>query len=158
MKKFTEVINIEVPVQSIAELLLNNLHPDFRHKEIVAESIVGRMMNDNSLGYLYNALNGYPCNIDFEVGDEVYSEQSNLRVYGYWTAESIERNDTVMEAIYAGRVVEINPYKNAKLRIEFEVPNKKGGFDTKSEWVNHKYWNRRVLVEKDPTDLYNAEL
>ena len=153
MKKFTEVISIEVPVQSIADLLLSNMHPDFAHKEIVAESIVGRMMTDNSLSYLYNALNGYPCSIDFNVGDEVYSEFDRLTVYGYWTPESIERNDTVLGTITAARVVEINPYKNAKLRIEFYVPNKKGGQDIKSEWVKHTNWNRRVVVEKDPTDL-----
>ena len=141
MKKFNQVISIEVPVQSIADLLLNNLHPDFQHKEIVAEAIVGRMMSDNSLGYLYNSLNGYPCNIDFQVGDEVSSEMG-LRIYGYWTPESIEKNDTVYGNVVNARVIEIDPYRDSKLKIEFYVPNKKGEYDTRKEWVNHTQWNR----------------
>lgn len=141
MKKFTETISIEVPVQSIADLLLSNMHPDFAHKENVAEAIVGRMMNDNSLTYLYNALNGYPCSVDFQIGDVIKSEKG-FYTWGYWTEESIEANDTVQGFVNVGKIVEINPYKNAKLKIEFNVPNKKGGHDVRYEWVKHTDWSR----------------
>jgi hypothetical protein len=145
MKKFTEVISIEVPVQSIADLLLDNMHPDFQHKELVTEAIVGRMMADGSLSFLYNSLNGYPCNVDFQVGDLVRS-QNGFQVYGYWTPESIEKNDSVYGYVYNAEVVEINPYSNEKLRIKYEIPNKNGSFDTSVKWVKHTAWNR-VAVE-----------
>lgn len=148
MKKFTETISIEVPVQSIADLLLSNMHPDFAHKENVAEAIVGRMMNDNSLTYLYNALNGYPCSVDFQIGDVITSEKG-VYTWGYWTDESIEANDTVQGKVTIGKIVEINPYKNAKLKIEFNVPNKKGGHDVRYEWVKHTDWNRKNIYEHE---------
>ena len=141
MKKFNQVISIEVPVDSIAQLLLDNLNPEFKHRELVAEAIVGRMMNDKSLTFLYNSLNGYTCDIDFCVGDVVCTTPGNLRVYGYFTPESIEKNDTIYGDILEGVVIEINPYANEKIKIEYKVPNKKGEFDTKTQWVNHLNWN-----------------
>ena len=145
MKKFNQSISIEISVDSIADLLLNNLHPDFKHKEIVAEAIIGRMMNDNSLGYLYNSLNGYPCNIDFQVGDELSSE-IGFKAYGYWTPESIERNDTVHGMVKFATVVGIDIYRDNKLEIQYLVPNKKGGMDTCSVWAKHTAWNKLLPV------------
>jgi hypothetical protein len=151
MKKFNQSISIEISVDSIADLLLNNLHPDFKHKEIAAEAIVGRMMNDNSLGYLYNSLNGFPCNVDFQVGDELFSE-IGIREYGFWTTESIERDDSIYGTINFVTVVDIDIYMDSKLKIQFQVPNKKGGMDNRVQWVKHTAWNKvlPVPVEKEP--------
>jgi len=145
MKKFNQSISIEISVDSIANLLLNNLHPDFKHKEIVAESIVGRMMNDHSLSYLYNSLNGFPCNVDFQVGDELYSE-NGIREYGFWTPESIEKNDSVHGTINFVTVVDIDIYRDSKLKIQFQIPNKKGEMINHVQWVNHTAWNKLIPV------------
>lgn len=143
MKKFNEVITVEVSVDSIAEMLLTNLNGDFKHRELVAEAIVGRMKNDNSLGYLYNSLNGYSSEIDFQVGDVVGTSEP-LREYGYWTPESIEKNDTVRGDVSSAVIVDINPYSNDKLFIKYQVPNKSGSFDFRTKWVNHRSWNKTV--------------
>jgi hypothetical protein len=145
MKNFNKVITVEVSVDSIANMLLDSMSADFKHKELVAEAIVGRMMNDNSLGYLYNSLNGYPTTIDFQIGDEV-SSNSGFRSYGYWTPESIEKNDSCYGYVKSGKIVEINEYGDQKLRIEYQFPNKKGEMDTNTQWVKHTDWNR-VVVE-----------
>jgi len=142
MKKFNQVISIEVPVDSIANLLLNNLHPDFQHKEIVAESIVGRMMNDNSLGYLYNSLNGFPTTIDFEIGDKIATTGKGISHYAYWTPESIEKKSTVHGYITEGKVIGIDPYSDKKLKIEFLAPDREGNLKTQIEYVSHTDWNR----------------
>ena len=144
MKKFNQVISIEVPVQSIADLLLSNLHPDFQHKEIVAEAIVGRMMNDNSLGYLYNSLNGFPLTLDFEIGDKISTQGSGFAHYAYWTEETIEKRSTVHNYITEGTVVYIDPYKDKKLKIEFFAPDREGNMKPQTEWVKHTDWNRSV--------------
>lgn len=141
MKQFNEVISVEVPVQAIANMLLDSMSPEFKHREIVTEAIVGRMMADNSLTFLYNSLNGYPCNIDFQVGDNV-KNNNGFQVYGYWTAESIEQNNSVYGYIYDALVLEIDVYRDDKLRIEYKIPNKKGGFDTNTRWVKHAAWNK----------------
>jgi hypothetical protein len=101
------------------------------------------MLADNSLSFLYNSLNGYPCNIDFQVGDVVNSN-NGFQVYGYWTPESIEQNSIVYGYITEGEVVEINPYSNEKLLVKYKVPNKKGDFDINTRWVKHTNWNKRI--------------
>jgi len=152
MKKFNEVISIQVPVDSIAQKLLDAVNVDFKHREILAEAIVGRMMNDGSLSYLYNSLNGYPCNIDFEIGDELYSNKG-LRVYGYFTPESIEKNSSVYGTIQSGRVIAIDPYRDNKLQIQYYVPNKKGEYDTDTQWVSHTDWNKIPTMETVEADF-----
>jgi len=145
MKNFNQVITVQVSVNSIAQQLLDTMSPDFKHRELVTESIIGRMFNDGSLSYLYNSLNGYSASIDFQIGDEV-SSADGFRTYGYWTPESIEKGDTCLGYVKSGRVVEINEYSDKKIKIECQVPNKKGGFDVNTQWVNHLDWNR-VVVE-----------
>lgn len=156
MKKFSQVISIEVPVQSIADLLLNNLHPDFKHKEIVAEAIVGRMMNDNSLGYLYNSLNGYHCNIDFEVGDFITTSGNGLSHYACWTPESLEKRSTVHGYITEGKVININPYSDKKLEIEFLAPDRNGDMKPQTEWIKHTNWNRVNTTVTIQEDVFGA--
>jgi hypothetical protein len=143
MKKFNQVISIEVSVDSIAEMLLENLHPDFLHRELVAEAIVGRMLNDNSLGYLYNSLNGFPITVDFEIGDSVATSGTGINHYAYWTPESIERRSTVNGYITEATVVEINPYKDRKLKVQFLAPDRESHMKPQTEWVKHTDWNRR---------------
>lgn len=141
MKQFNQVITVEVPVNAIANQLLESMYPDFKHKELVTEAIIGRMMNDGSLSYLYNSLNGYPCNIDFQVGDEV-SSREGFRTYGYWTPESIEQNNSCYGSVKSGTIVEINEYSDKKLCILYSVPNKDGSFSTNTQWVKHTEWNK----------------
>ena len=141
MKKFNQVISIEVAVDTIADLLLANMNPDFKHKEIVAEAIVGRMMNDSSLSFLYNSLNGYPCTIDFKVDDEIKAVKP-MRIYGFWTPESIANNDSCYGDVLDAKIIEINVYSNQKLNIEYLVPDKKGVMQKQTKWVNHTEWNK----------------
>jgi hypothetical protein len=143
MKNFNKVITVEVSVDSIANLLLDSMSTEFKHRESVVESIVGRMMNDGSLSYLYNSLNGYSSAIDFQVGD-VVSSINGFRTYAYWTQESIDSNNTVYGSVYEGRIVEINEFADKKIRLEYTVPNKKGGFDTNTQWLSHTEWNKVV--------------
>lgn len=149
MKKFNQVISVEISVDSISELLCNSLSADFKHKEIVAESIVGRMLHDGSLGYLYNSLNGYPCEIDFKEGDEVSSDKY-ISVYGYW-----ENGNKSYKEINQGIVKKINPYSDKKLMISYLVPNKAGELIEESEWVKHTDWNK---IAKFPMDVEASNL
>lgn len=71
MQKFTEVIKVEVEVESIHQQLLSTFPEDYKHKEILAHAIIGSSLSANKLGFIYNALNGYSSEIDFNVGDEI---------------------------------------------------------------------------------------
>lgn len=141
MKKFNQVISVEVEVDTIADLLLSNMNPECKHSELVVESIVGRLLENNSIGYLYNSLNGYSSDINFQVGDNIASDEG-ISVWGYFTPESIENNSSVRGKIKEAVVVAVNKYADLKLKVEYKIPQKTGESKKESEWVSHKYWNK----------------
>jgi hypothetical protein len=142
MKQFNKVITVEVSVDTIANQLLDSMSMDFKHRELVAESIIGRMLNDNSLTFLYNSLNGYACDINFEKGDDLCANDGGFSEYGYWTPESIEQNNSVMQYIKSVQVVEVDVYRDNKLLVEYYVPNKEGINVRNTKWVNHTRWSK----------------
>lgn len=141
MKKFNKVITVEMEVDFIAGMLLESLRPELAHRELICETIVGRMLNDGSLSYLHNSLAGYPHEINFKVGDVVRNEKSEVSTYGFWTAESIQGKNTVRKTITEATIAEINIYSDKKLRIVYEVPDSSGGTETRTQWVRHTDWN-----------------
>ena len=138
MKKFNKTITIEIPVDQIANQLLGVLNPEFKHRELVTEAIIGRMLNDHSLGYLYNSINGFDSSVDFRIGDTICSEKG-LKVFGYWNPES---DQDEYGYVKTATVISIDPYRNEKICIEFQVPSKNGPMIKDNTWVNHTEWNK----------------
>ena len=88
---------------------------------------------------------------DFKIGEEICTDRP-LRVWGYWTLESIANNSTVQGNVNSARIIEIDEYANEKLLIEFEVPANKEGVTKKiTQWVRHTDW-RVVLISPKGTD------
>lgn len=138
MKKFNQVITVEVSVDSIAEQLLKTMNPEFAHAEMLTEAIIGTSLDKGTVGYIYNSLNGYTNDIDFKIGDSITcSEQT----YGYIQNLADENNTTFTEKrmpIGECKVIEINVYRNDKLLVEFSKLNSKGESVKAQSWVNHK--------------------
>ena len=136
MKKFNQVITVEVSVDNIAQQLLKTINPEFQHAEMLAETIIGTSLDKGTIGFLYNSLNGYTNDIDFQIGQEVTCTEQN---YGY--VPDSEDNTTYTEkrmSIGECKVIEINVYGQRKLHVEFSVLNSKGEPITKKVWVDHK--------------------
>lgn len=136
MKKFNQVITVEVSVDSIAEQLLKTMNPEFQHAEMLTEAIIGTALDKGTVGYIYNSLNGYTNDIDFKVGDVITCTE---QTYGY--VPDSEDNTTYTEKrmpIGECKVIEINVYRDDKLLVEFSKRNSKGEFTTKQTWVYHK--------------------
>ena len=142
MKNFNQEIQVTVAVDTIAEMLLNSFAPDAKHREIIAEAIVGRMLSSDKagLGFLYNSLNGYPCTVNFKVGDEVMLKDH--RAYAYWTPKSIEEKSSVYGDVVSATVVAIDEYSDKKLKVEYAVPGRDGLPKIESEWLNHTKCSR----------------
>lgn len=147
MKRFNEVIKVEVSIDAIADKLLNEFAEDYKHKEIVTEAIIGNMMrNTNQISQLFNALNGYTNDVDFEVGDEIICEDN------YWgyvieegSDEPVQRHIPVGECF----VKEIDLYRgNDKILVEFTALDREGVTKTRKEWVNHMKCSRVSLKKK----------
>lgn len=128
MKQFNRVIKVEVSVDTIAQQLLNNMSPDFKHREMVTEAIVSRMLQNDSVGYLYNALNGYPATINFEVGEVIMCE-----FHDRWIDEDKENGiSRDWKEIVQCTIDEIDPYADNKIKVIFDNNGK-----IQERWVSH---------------------
>ena len=134
MKKFNKIITVEVSVDSIAEQLLATMSPDFKHRELVTEAIIGTGVDKSTLSYVYNALNGFSPEIDFKVGDMVISEHTE---WMYPTEESRTKRNSVSVAIGECKVIAIDLYTKDKLKVEYVHQNIEGKTEPKTTWVNH---------------------
>lgn len=122
MKQFNKTISIEIEVDTIAQLLSDNMNQEFKHKDIVVESIIGNLVSNNQMrmvGDIYNALNGHTKTINFEIGDTI---------------------DCIHEVYYNGEtqpignctIIEIDVYKDDQLHVQWMQSNSK----PTSRWVN----------------------
>lgn len=134
MKSFDKVIKIEVEANHIANLLLGNMNPEFAHAVSTVEAIIGSS-SDHSLAMMYNALNGFSPEIDFQVGDVV--KVKDLKVYGYWTQESINNGNSVREQVPSAKIIEIDVYSTEKVKLEYTTPTVNGGNKIETTWVSH---------------------
>ena len=137
MKSFNQEIQVTVSVDSIANQLLDTMNPEFKHASLVVESIIGRMLSEDkgALSLLYNSLNGYDNDINFNVGDIV--KISNLNKYSYWHANESGEYVRSSKDIKTVEVIDINPYSNSKLKVEYTMFNSKGEEFKETEWVQH---------------------
>lgn len=122
MKNFNKTISIEIEVDMIAQLLLDNMKEDFKHKEIVVESIIGGAVSQqklNILGDIYNALNGHTKTINFAVNDYVMCSYET-----YYDNKSQPIGNAV--------VIDIDVYKTDQLHVQWI---KEDGTTTQ-RWVN----------------------
>jgi hypothetical protein len=138
MKSFNQVITVKVSVDTIAKNLLNQINSDFKHRELIVESIIGGMLNEDVLGYLHNSLNGYTEEINFKVGDKVKTDRGGIMHY--------VGNDR--KEFNQGTVKDIDHYKRNKLLIEVQLPDE----SYYSEWCNHVYWDVIPNLKRLPID------
>jgi hypothetical protein len=134
MKKFFQTVNIEVEVDVIAQQLLKQMVPSTTSEDVV-EAIISRALaqDTNALGYIHNAMLGHKPESKLFV-DYIYTIK-NIRVYGYWTPESIEKNDTVYGNVETATILAINPYSDTPVCIRYGVPQKDGSWLQVRRWV-----------------------
>lgn len=144
MKKFNKTISVEVSVDTIANKLVESFKDDFKHKELVTESIIGTLLNENRLSDLYNTLNGYTNEINFEPGDIVHcTEQYSTHVLndegGY---------DRDYQKLGNVRVDEIDIHrKHGKLKVYYKYVDIKGTTQTSYKWVSHLNCSKIAIEE-----------
>jgi len=135
MKKFNEIITVEVEVDTIATMLLDSMSSESKHKELIVEAIIGRYISEDKsgLGHVYSALHGVKYELNFKVGETI--QTPNCYAYGFWEQQDIDNNNSSRVAIQKAKIVEIREYANAPLKIQYEVPNKKKELETRTEWI-----------------------
>lgn len=164
MPPFRKSIQVTVELDSIFGKLLGLLPEDFKHREVLAHAIVGATAETGGLAYVYNALNGFTNDIDFEVNDIVIcnekerGEKYDANIYNEQGETSHDssmiehlthqpdykpnwkfRNVTIGEC----KVVEINLYAKDKLKVRFQSQDRyMGQPGDKEVWVNHNECSR----------------
>lgn len=131
MKKFNQVITVEVSVDSIADLLLSSFKEDFKYKEATVEAIIGSALNSKKIGYIFNSLNGYSNDINYIVGETVNcSKQVSVR-----KEVGVERS---YQAIGECKIISIDLYAENKLEVEYNSYTQNGELVKDSLFVNHE--------------------
>lgn len=138
MQKFNQSITVTIEVDQIANQLRATMGVETPNADLICETIVGRMLASDmpGLGKLFSALNGHRKEIPLEVGSTIKIRPGALRVYGYWTPESIEKKDTVHGTVHDVTVKTINPYADREVEVEYMVPKIDGTMKLESTWVS----------------------
>lgn len=166
MPAFNKTITIELDIDDVNKRMLDLLPGDYKHREVLSHAIIGSAVAAGNLGYICKALHGYTNDIDFEVGDEIIcTEKDRVEVYdanlqsedglplghivGSSTPDYVPFWKRRTVAIGKCKIIEINLYKDIKLKVQFEQdyghaagPRKEQG----TEWVSHRNCTR---VPKD---------
>ena len=116
---FKGSIKIEVTLEDIAAKLMSNMKEDFPHKMLLTETIIKSLHSNgltNSLGTLYNSLNGFDVKVDFNIGDEV---------------------EYTFDSYKECKVIAVDPFKeSAKVMIEYKsVRSDDTLSDLRTTWV-----------------------
>ena len=135
MKKFNQTIQIEFQVDAIASQL-RAMFNDSANADLVVEQIIGRSLNNDMpmLSRIVSAINGVQNEVFVEVG-KTYPIKP-MRIYGFWTPESIVNNESCYGDVTEAHVLDINIYKDEQVKISYLVPNKSGEKKEQTKWVN----------------------
>lgn len=144
MKQFNQSINITIEVDAIATALLNQMAPDFKHRELVVETIIGRALNcDNSLlGMIYNSVNGFKRVINFEVGEQVGVQSLSSYTHVEEEGKFVRKYQPVTTA----EITEINPYNDNTLRIKYFTVNDKGAVVNNETTIDHVHCSKMPVI------------
>lgn len=146
MKQFNQNIQVQVSVDSIANKLLSTMKEEFEHRDMLVEAIIGSALNSGTLLYIYNALNGFGNEINFQVGQIVECTKNIYRnapvpgVDNPWKSQYVP--------IGTCEIVEIDLYRSDKLRVHYCYELENGNTKEDSMWVEQ--------TTCDGSDLSNA--
>jgi hypothetical protein len=141
MKQFNKVIQIEVSLDQIANDLLATMDSSNPHAALIAETIIGTMHEDQSLGKLYSALAGKEIIINFQVGQTLHCTETF-----YNGNERIEVGVCTVKGI--------NEYaKRYCVNVEYSYNNTNGKKVTTSQWVGVDKLEELVLVPLEAQDV-----
>lgn len=137
MKKYNQSIQITVELDSIAQQLLNSFHPEHPHRELLVDTIIGNMRQETrQITQLYNSLNGFTNDIDFVVGQKL-EVKVNALVGDYYLHESWKKDGTEPRTTLTATIVEVDVYRENKLKVSFEYMDRRGNMDDSTTWLNH---------------------
>jgi hypothetical protein len=139
MRTFNKTVNIQFSIDSVANMLLEKIGPEFPHRELLVESIItplvvnGSSNDEKRLGLMLSAMFGHKNELDFSNGQRLYCTDS---VY--------VKND--YKEIGFCTVLEVEPYRDdTQVKISFMKP---GETKEQTKWVRSSHL-RNLTTEED---------
>lgn len=142
MKKFNQEIQITISVDAIANQLRSMFKDDSANADCVVEQIIGRAMSkdQNMLGKIMSAMNGFQKEVFVKPGEKHTIKP--FSVYGFWTEKSKEDNNSCYGNITNVTIVDVNPYADEEVCVQFEYPsNKNGDIKTQTKWISASHFS-----------------
>lgn len=143
MKQFNKTIRVEVSLDQIASNLLSRFKEDEKHAEAMTETIISLLDKSDNVSYLYNTLNGFTNDINFEIGDVIMCKDT-----AYFRGQNETRPST--QVIGECEIIDIDIYNKKKLKVAFTSYEIKDDeyvpVQGTTEWVSH------FLCDKIPVE------
>ena len=123
LKKFNQSIQITIEVDQIAKMLLSKMGADATHKELIVETVIGSMMHSpKGLTPLYNSLNGWENELDFQEGQEVMVKYRDLCCPWAHEAYRIDKYDMLVKC----KIGSIDVFRGREIELEYIYLNEEG--------------------------------
>lgn len=130
MRKFEQSINVTIDIDTIAEMFLQAMDKDFKHREIFVENLVGRcLLNDHAmLGQLVGACLGVKRELNHKIGDTLFVENIS---YDY-----IPEKGSHSRVSKTCKIVKIEPYADSPILVEYMQVEKDGKEKPSRSWID----------------------
>ena len=132
MKKFNKTTQIEISVDSIADMFLGSQAFLFENREAFIETVVGTCLDKGTLGIVLAGFMGIVPKCKLEIDTVVYCTK---KVYDYSTEESRTNQDTVIREIGEATITEHNPYAKECYKIVHARYKIDGSIYWADQWV-----------------------
>lgn len=119
----SHVVNIEIPIDSLKQELLDALNPQFEHKRELIDAIIESLEDCNKLQYLYMGLRGQRPTVSVNIFDKLEVSTS------VWKGDSFQ---PIGECI----VTDVNPYGVYRVQVEFQNVDHMGKEITETRWIS----------------------
>lgn len=155
LMKWSQDIQVTVAVDDIAWKLYETFPEDYKHKDLLTNAIIGTSLHNGTISYIYNALNGYSPDIDFEVGEVVICNVQEKRVNSFVVTgpgETPTYQDYNTEQIGQCLIIGIDYFSSRKLLVQYNQHKYRSQeTETVETWVEHtscsKFGNKLEAVE-----------
>jgi len=140
MKKFNEIISVEVLVDSIANKLLQTMDKENPHAELITETTIGLLLHRGGLGFLLQSLNGWKEEINIEPNTVYLINGKDIDLPSFDEQRNLTETGLSPDSMFEVKIAQVQPFKDGPKKVEVIISYWRRGSDRAtyySTWVDH---------------------